>query len=344
MPLLSSYIIVDVLAKDGSVGIFWSRTSDLFLDHLAPTRMSLTRPEQTVSILIRKALREGNRKLIILGDQHTVFEAINELMQLPFEFRKQLEIGLWPLRTWEMVYYSVFRGKSFQKLIKIFKMGHTCLVDLGKTTIAQQEHAPNTVYFWSQCQFSFFGTMGDKPFRTSKIDALLSRFSWMFVLPKANFLVEHHDFEKQGGLNMYVVLHKSHFCSVKIGPEELAGNRMFRIYWQRWRFYGGRWLQRTALGRFLALDPKRRYKNKCQWAQIQSHGDRVNIMVDGQPMVGHSIDFEVEKNALPVIVQLVPVPSKAWKTKSQRVLKPVHAIANRKKSKWKAYARNMERD
>lgn len=330
MALLATYIIIDVEANDGSVGLFWSRISKNFLKPLYPFEVAMTRPERPTADVVKSAIADGNRKIVILGDQQTIFEGVNELMRYPESFRKNLEIGLWPLHLWEMVFYAFQPAKRIQRLAKIFKVGHTCMVDLGRIDVVREDETQHSLYFWQHCQFSIFATESTQEEEPVHKLRWYSRLSSYLVLPRAVFQVEFDNFHEVGALHIRIGLHKGPFCSLKIKPEELKRKTKFRVGWQQRKFLGGRWFPTLKFPWNSKKWMQKKLKGQCQEASICGLPDSIGMSIDSHPERVFTGVFKIETKALPIIIQIIPAHSKSPVKHWLAPFKPVKATVSAK--------------
>lgn len=339
--MLFTHIIVDVKSNRGHVGLFWKRVSPVFLMELAPVQITLTKHNITVSQLIRKAIQAGNKKIIIIGDRNAIGESINALMLYSPDLRKQLELGFWSLNYWDMLVHSAQSLRKLKNLIQVFKIGHTCLVDLGKVQTTHSESLPQNLYFWQRCDFSYIQT-------NSKIEKPLFQIPFLkkivplFTLPKARLEVEPQILNEAGGEHTCIRLHACPLDSFKMQPEEVVNTLSFILYWRKGRKYQGKWLRWGGLswGGLPLLWPLLKqhkgsfHEKKVQKIALQTFEFPLSLHIDDKIVPCDTAQFEIEHKALPIIVKMVPVQDKNHAKQRSRLpfknaIKASRIIANR---------------
>ncbi len=324
--MLAACVIVDVQASN-LVGIFWQRVSVPFLEEFAPAQVLLSSSEKTVEHLIEAAVEGGYRKIVLIGDQKTIFQGVNKLMRFPPEMRKQFEVGLWPLRYWDMLAYSINMSQQLKSLAHVFKMGHTCPIVLGKVLVTDFCQRIHTLYFWEHCDFSFIETSS-----FNNISSGSSSFSLpILFMPKAGHLqVEHSSFEEQGKLKVRLALHSCPLHSFHITPEELSKFRKFTLMWQKKGNYGIRgfdlpWDTWTLKQHHLGFIKEK----TCTTTYIHAFEAPISLYLDGQKQKCSKAHFEITRNALPVIVNTVPFRSRKPAKGMLRTIKSEGIATNR---------------
>ncbi|MBF0287638.1 MAG: hypothetical protein HQM14_07450 [SAR324 cluster bacterium] len=324
--MLSACVIVDVQASS-LVSAFWQKISALFLEGLAPAHVMLSDLDNPVELLIDNSIQKGYRKIILIGNEGTVFLGINKLMKFPAEMRKQFEVGLWPLNYPDILTYSLNMSQRLKSLTHVFKVGHTCPIVLGKVLITDSNQRIHTFYFWEHCDFSFIETSSSlKKSRTPSLFSLPLIFT-----PKAGHLqIEHSSFEEHGKIKVRLALHSGPLHSFHVDPEELSKFRKFTLMWQKKGNYGIRgldfpwnaWpLKKTHFGLIK--------ERTCTTTYVQLFDSSISLYLDGQKKRGCSAHFEIARNALPLIVNMVPFRSKETTKDVLRNIKSEGVAANR---------------
>lgn len=145
---LSTHIIIDSSDHQG-VSLFWKRHESVFLKQLSPVTISQTNRETPIEPLMLKIVRDGWKKIIIIGVSQSIFKGINILMGVSSDIRSSLDIGLWPLNSLDIGSYLVQPSISLLPILQIFKTGHTFPVDIVKMRyITENSHL---IYFWKDC-------------------------------------------------------------------------------------------------------------------------------------------------------------------------------------------------
>ena len=328
--MLSTILIIDEFARNGRVGGFWKKISTSVSKQLAPVEVSQTHSENSVAPLVEEAVKSGYKKIILVGDQATIFSGINALMRFPPDLRKQLAVGLWLLNDWDMLLYSMKFSGKLKTLIQIFKAGHTCPIDLGKVALTRGDQTPKTLYFWRRCDFSYVEDSSQTNIYVSPSPPFLTRLIPFRILTKAHLQIEHQSFHADGGLNLRIVLHPEMPHSLHVGSEALTSTRKFAILWQKGIYSGGQWfrfpwitLQKKNIG-----FGKTEQKN-CLLVKVQCVNEPLTLRLDEQRHRCTQAHFEIIREALPIIVKMVPVRSKEPAKKLMNPVKSGSVVASR---------------
>lgn len=296
-------LVVDDFAINGRVGWFWKKIAPHFMAEVAPARLLQTHSENSVSSLIEDAVQGGAKKIVLIGDQRSLFLGINTLMRVSEEIRKKIAVGFWPLQDWDMLVYSTNIGNRLERAARIFKAGHTCPVDLGKVELIRDDQMPHILYFWGQCEFSYVEDKGDLVAPPLFFTKLIP-----FHIPVHGHLqTEYHSFHSDGGLNVRISVHNSTPHSMQITPEDLKQSRKLQLHWQQGISCRGRWFRfpwRTMGIKQRGLAQTAR-KNCCS-VKFQATNGPLSLRLDEQQHRCSSATFEIAQNALPVITRMVP--------------------------------------
>ncbi len=331
--MLSTAIIVDEFSKNGRVGSFWKKISPTVLKQLCPAQISQTHSENSLAPLVEEAVKNGFKKIILIGDQSTIFVGINALMHFSPDVRKQLAVGLWLLNDWEMLLYAIKFSGKLETLIQIFKAAHTCPVDLGKVALTHGDQTPKTLFFWRHCDFSYVegssltgSNSGSFPLLTKLIP---------FRIPiKANLQMEHQSFHAEGGLNLRIALHPEMPHSLKVAPDAFKSTRKFMLLWQKGIHFRKQWLRFP----WMTLQKKsggfgKTAQKNCLLVKIQCLNDPLTLRLDEQRHRCTQAHFEIMREALPIIVKMAPARSKKMAKKLLNPLKSGRAVVNRESLK-----------
>ena len=301
--MLSTTLIVDEFARNGRLGLFWKKIAPRFMAEMAPARLLQTHSENSVSSLIEDALQGGAQKIILIGDQRSLFLGINTLMRVSQEIRKKLAIGFWPLQDWEMLVYSANLGGRLEKVARIFKTGHTCPVDLGKVELIRDDQTPHVLYFWGQCEFSYVEDVGNLVVPSLFLTRLIP-----FQIPVHGHLqTEYQSFHGDGGLNVHIGVHSSTPHSLHIFPEDLKQSHKFDFLWQQGITYRGQWIRFPWFTMGIKQEGlAQTAKKSCLLVKFQATNGPLSLRLDEQQHRCTSATFEIARNALPVITKMVP--------------------------------------
>ncbi|MBF0276496.1 MAG: hypothetical protein HQM13_01835 [SAR324 cluster bacterium] len=329
--MLATALIIDEFAVKGRVGPFWRKVSPIVLKQLSPVQVSQTHAENSISPLLEEAIKNGYKKLILVGDQSTMFAGINALMQFPQDLRKQLAIGLWLLNDWEMLLYSTRFSGKLDCLINILKAAHTCPVDLGKVSLTRGDQKPKILHFWRRCDFSYIEGSSLKNSIVIPVPPFLTQLIPFRISTKARLQIEHQSFHAEGGLNLRILLHPERPHSLNVLPETLKSTPKFDLLWQRGIYSKGEWIRFP----WITLEKKRSGFGKteqknCLLVKIQSDNEPLSLRLDGQRHRCTNAYFEIVREALPIIVKMIPAHSKMPAKSILNPAKSSGVIANRK--------------
>lgn len=329
--MLSTNLIVDEFARNGRVGLFWKKIAPSFLKQLAPAQVSQTHSKNAVAPLVEEAVKNGYKKIVLIGDQSSIFEGINALMRFPADLRKHLSVGLWLLHDWDMLLYSVEMTRKLETLARIFKAGHTCPMDLGKVELTRGDQTSKTLYYWKQCEFSYVeDPCLDTNLRPPSSSSFFTQFIPFHILAKAHLQTEYQSFYGQGGLNVRIVLHDYAPHSLNIAPDDVKQTKKFMLLWQRGINYGGQWVRFPWMTFQMKNEGfgKTEQKN-CLIIKVQGVDDPLSLRLDGQDHLCTNANFEIIREALPIIIKMAPIRSKAPAKQILSTVKSGRAVANR---------------
>lgn len=339
--MLSTHLIVDEFARKGRVGLFWKKIAANFMEHMAPAQVSQTHSQDSVAALIQEAVKNGSRKIILMGDEHTVFVGINALMRFPQNLRQKFAIGLWLVRDWDLLFYP--RSHQLALLAQVFKAGHTFPLDLAKVALNRQEQPVQDLYFGRQCEFSYVETPCQTVDGVSKFFNSFSPFIPFHIATQGQLQVEEERFDEQGGLNIRVRLHSFAFHSLEISPHDLKKHPKFLILWQKGMAAGGQWLEAPTFvfDKQQGLWGKTEQKT-CESLQVAAWNNPLSMKLDGQPHLCTKAQFELVQNALPVIIKMAPVrfkeATKFWGGLKSKTVVARGTVQNPRSRKHKAGA------
>ena len=315
--MLSTHLIVDEFARNGRVGFFWKKIAPKFMAHIAPAQVSQTHSQDSVAPLIEEAVKNGARKIILIGDERTLFVGLNALMRFPQNLRQKFAIGLWPLRDWDMLFYPIKGSHQLAVLAQVFKAGHTFPLDLAKVALSHKEQPVQELYFGRHCEFSYVQTFSQNPAGGTEFFNAFARFIPFHIPIHGQLTVEYQSFSEEGGLKIRVLLHPFALHSLGIPPNDLRQHARFLLLWQKGLPYAGQWLERPAFH----LQTKqglwgRASQKSCLSIKVDVWNGPLSIKLDGQPHLCTSAQFELKRKALPVIIKMAPVrlkeTAKVW--------------------------------
>lgn len=328
--MLSTHLIVDEFASNGRVGVFWKKIESHFMAQMAPASVSQTHSENSVAALTDEAVKNGARKIILVGDERTIFIGINALMQLPQESRQKLAIGLWPLQDWDMLLYATKLSNKLPLLAQVFKAGQTFSMDFGKVSLVRNEQPPQNLYFGKQCLFSYVETSQQTMNLASGFLNSLARFLPFHILSQGQLQIEYQSFYGTGGLRVNILLHPFPLHSFHITPEDLTQNPKFSLFWQKGLSAGNEWFH-FPIATFSEKQKgwRKVEKKNCLSIKVAIWNGPLSLTLDGQPHLCTQAQFKIVRKALPIIIKMAPVrfkePVKLW-----GALKSKGMVANRK--------------
>ncbi len=306
--MLSIHIIVDSAAHHGAVGFFWKRVEPFFSQHLFPCEITFTQPEAPMKELVVHIVERGYRKVLLIGNQQSIWAGVNGLMSFPESIRKTLEVGLWPLNYWELLWYS-FRGviRHLDEVTQVFKAGKTCPIDLGHVSLTLPTHEKLNAYFCSHSDVSFL--------ENASLERRSHRLQFFFS-SRAHLQIDEDDSTERGGINARLLLRSIYPHSIHFSPEELKRVHYFALMLHKEVSWGRSlnlsWLPFRIRQKFYELIGVK----QCSTMHIQAETNPLVIRLDGQPHKCIDAQFSIVPKALPVIVPVIPLrlktPATAW--------------------------------
>lgn len=228
---MKTIIVANPAAAHGQVGRRFKEFSHRIAQYFGPCEARLTRAPGDGERLVRSCIREGYERIVVVGGDGSVNEAVNGVMH---EDATDMELAYFPAGTGGDFARSI--GLSDRRLADGFDGATSRRIDIGKAELTGHDGRPLTRYFANISSFGASGVIVDKVNRSSKRLGGKVSFAIGTLRGLASYnnrrvrLRVDDNFEEELVINTVAVANGRYFGgSMKVAPHALLDDGVFHV-------------------------------------------------------------------------------------------------------------------
>lgn len=279
------HLILDTYSHPG-ISLFWKRHGLRIMEQLVPNEFLFTTGDIPLEKLFEREIWPGLKKIILIGTPNSIRRGFNTLMLASNECRGSLEIGFWPLETYNLATFILQPSSYLKPVLQVFKAGHSIPVDVMKVDFL----APKleTRYFWNDFQI-----------KSTLHEADTSIF------------IDSQNSKLAGKFNCRVAFHDQTLSSLTMHPGKLYITPTLKVYLKRTENEGIRERVKN-ITRSVSLEKKKNKEDLLKTGKhIEVQGNWANLTINVPALQDpvQSIYLTVERKAFSLIIPAKPIQS-----------------------------------
>ena len=164
---MKTVVVANPHASNGRVGRKWADYARRLETAFGPVDFLQTAARSEASILVRRAIRAGAQRIVVVGGDGTVNEAVNGFFENDHAIGAEVCLAVWPVGTGCDFARSIgLTGASFEYALDGAEERR---IDLGKASFVDQAGGLASRYFVNISSFGSSGVIVDKVNATSKL-------------------------------------------------------------------------------------------------------------------------------------------------------------------------------
>lgn len=157
---MKTLVIANPNACNGRVGRYWPGYSRDIINVFGQVEFCLTTTPCEASVLVRQAIHAGAERIVIVGGDGSVNEAINGFFEHDEYIGSKVELAVWPVGTGCDFARTI--GLSGVTISQAYANAAVRKIDIGKASFTNYEGLRETRYFLNIASFGSSGLIADK--------------------------------------------------------------------------------------------------------------------------------------------------------------------------------------
>lgn len=153
--------LINPQSANGRTGRRWPGLADLLGQAIGPFDEAFTRRPQEATALARQALAAGYRRLVIVGGDGTLNEAVNGLLDDGRGIVSEVAVAIMPQGTGGDFRRTLGIPRDPTAAAQVIRRGHVRPIDIGKATFIGPDGEPASRYFVNVASFGMSGAVAE---------------------------------------------------------------------------------------------------------------------------------------------------------------------------------------
>jgi len=233
---LKTAFIINPKSGNGSTEREWPGIRQKVLRKLGPFEEHWTGKRGDATTLTRASLLRGAVRIVCIGGDGTLNEAVNGFMIQNGPVCPDAVLGFIPNGTGCDFARTLQIGKGIDETIDTILNGHQEAIDVGRIRYDDETGLPGTRYFLNIASFGIGGAVDQRVNRSSKIAGPFFSFIWATLISiltydKKNIRlrVDEHFDEEVTAWNIAVANGRYHGGGMLVAPEAKINDGLFHI-------------------------------------------------------------------------------------------------------------------
>ena len=228
--------IVNPHAGHGSTGREWHRIEREARRLLGSFETCMTAGPGDATEIARHHLLQGCARIVCVGGDGTLNEAVNGFMDETGPIRPDALLGFIPNGTGCDIARTPHLDRNLEKSLEILRRGHVRKIDLGRLHFQDHRGRPTVRYFHNSASFGLGGEVVDRVNSTSKRFGPFLSFIWATVISIFSYgrkrirLHVDGDFEMDVTIwNVAVANGQYHGGGMCVAPDAVIDDGLFHL-------------------------------------------------------------------------------------------------------------------
>jgi len=226
-------ILVNPRAREGEVESRWPEIEKELLAALKETSASVvkTTAEDYGSGTVRKFLKSGGRKVVVVGGDGTISEAVQGFFENGRTIAPDAVLAIMPAGRGDDFFKSV-AGRTFggskdawKRGLEILKTGKPCPTDLGRVDILETGDEKLSRYFINITSFGYPGLVVKRVLSGAGVwgRSKIGKSAWTYILQSLSALIEYKPISMQIKMDGHLVYEGPVFSGFVLNGRYNAG-------------------------------------------------------------------------------------------------------------------------